>query len=258
MNPHIRYAVPLALMAAIGADAAPPQSYPFAWSTVVNNGDYMPTDQCEPALPTSSCRTFNSYNQPSVNVDRLVVMRARSRGGQGFGEPVHGVYARDMRVNGPVVKILDRATLVPQPNNRNTVFTEPPSFPRIDIDSPTVATRGNHPPVWEASNENGDGGEPVGTSGIYTNPVGDLITGASKLGGVPAFSFFEVPERPGTPFDVFPGAPAVTDVSTIVFKGNYTVDLVGKTGVYYRDLLNASIPVPGGSLARPAALCRWC
>lgn len=251
MSRHVRFAAPLALMVAItpGADAAPPKAYPFAWSTVVNNGDYMPSDQCEPALPTAFCRTFNSYNQPSVSADRLVVMRARSRGGQGFGEPAHGVYTRDMAVNGPVVNILDRATLVPQPNNRNTVFTEPPSFPRIDIDSPTVATRGNHPPVWEASNENGDSGEPVGTSGIYTNPVGDLITGASKLGGVPAFSFFEVPERPGTPFDVFPGAPAVTDVSTIVFKGNYTVDLVGKTGVYYRDLLKASIPVPGGSLA---------
>ena len=95
-----------------------------------------------------------------------------------------------------------------------------------------------------------DGSETrAGTTGVYTNPFGNLITGASKLGGVPAFPFFEVPERPGTPFDVFPGAPAVTDGSTIVFKGNYTVDLVGKTGVYYRDLTNVSIPVAGGSLA---------
>ena len=251
MNRHVRFAAPLALMVAItgGADAAPPESYPFTWSTVVNNGDHMPTDQCEPALPTPSCRTFNSYNQPSVNADRLVVMRARSRGGQGFGQPVHGVYTRDMEVNGPVVKILDRATLVPQPNNRDTVFTEPPSFPRIDIGSPTLATRGNHQPVWTVLNENGEIEEQVGTSGIYSNPFGDLITGASKLGGVPAFFFFEVPERPGTPFDVFPGAPAVTDVSTIVFKGNYTVDLIGKTGVYYRELSNASIPVAGGALA---------
>ena len=76
----------------------------------------------------------------------------------------------------------------------------------------------------------------VGTTGIYTNPFGSLITGASKLGAVPEFSFFQVPEFPGIPFDVFSGSPAVTKGSTIVFKGNYTVNLTGKTGVYYRDL----------------------
>jgi hypothetical protein len=62
--------------------AAPPAS--FNWSTVVNNGDLMPTDACT-ADPTN-CRTFNSYNQPSVNVNGLVVIRARSRGGEGGGE----------------------------------------------------------------------------------------------------------------------------------------------------------------------------
>jgi hypothetical protein len=41
----------------------------------------------------------------------------------------------------------------------------------------------------------------------------------------------------------------VTDVSTIVFKGNYTVDLVGKTGVYYRDLVEEAIPLDGSSLS---------
>ena len=34
-----------------------------------------------------------------------------------------------------------------------------------------------------------------------------------------------------------------------MFKGNYTVGDVGKTGVYYRDLANASIPLAGGPLA---------
>ena len=84
---------------------APPES-PFTWSTVVNNGDYVPTDLCDPAVPPSpSCRTFNSYNQPSVNADRRVVIRARSRGGQGLGEPAHGVYIRDMAAVGPVVRL---------------------------------------------------------------------------------------------------------------------------------------------------------
>ncbi len=83
------------------------------------------------------------------------------------------------------------------------------------MDSDTIATRGNHQPVWNYVTA----GEPrdetrAGTTGIYTNPFGDLITGASKLGAVPEFSFFEVPEFPGTRFEVFPGAPSVTGWQT--------------------------------------------
>jgi len=246
MNRYARFAVSLALMALIfgNAEAAPPDSYPFTWSTVVNNGDYMPTDSCDPAAPVSPpCKKFNSYNQPSVNARQLVVFRARSKGEQG---PVHGIYTRDMALSGPVVKIYDRETLVPQPNNLGTVFHEPPSFPRIDIGSATFVSRGNHQPVWKVTDD-----ERLGTNGIYTNPFGNLITGAAKLGSVPDFSFFQVPERPGTLFDVFPGAPSVTDGNVIVFKGNYTVvdifgNPVGKTGVYFRELLNMPVPLPGG------------
>lgn len=242
MNRYARYTVSLALTAliAVTAEAAPPQFYPFTWSTVVNNGDYMPTDLCDPAAPVSPpCKKFNSYNQPSVNARQFVVFRARSKGEQG---PVHGIYTRDMTLAGPVVKVYDRATLVPPPNNRNTVFHEPPSFPRIDIDSATLVSRGNHQPVWKTSND-----EQVGTNGIYTNPFGDLITGAAKLGSVVDFSFFEVPEYPGTYFDVFPGAPSVTDGNIIVFKGNYTISDVGKTGVYFRELLNVPFNLPDGT-----------
>ena len=100
--------------------------------------------------------------------------------------------------------------------------------------SDTIATRGNHQPVWKYGSEGNE--TQAGTTGIYTNPFGDLITGASKLGAVPGFEFFAVPglDAP-TMFDVFPGAPAVTDADTIVFKGNYTVGGAGKTGVFYRD-----------------------
>ncbi|MGR9088073.1 MAG: hypothetical protein ACU841_13490 [Gammaproteobacteria bacterium] len=211
------------------------------WSTVVNNGDYMPTDPpsgCNPEAPAvPPCRKFNSYNQPSVNANKTVVIRARSRGGQGGQQNVHGVYIRDMATNGPVQKLLDRRTLVPEPSNLDTLFVEPPSFPRIDSRSKTIATRGNHQPVWKYTL---DGSETrAGTTGIYVNPYGDLITGASKLGAVPELAFFEVPERPGTFFDVFPGALAVTNGSTIVFKGNSTDEGVGKTGVYYRRLEDA-------------------
>ena len=243
----------VASAAAVDAvDAAPPAI--SDWQVVVNNGDFMPTNTCDPTVTnptTPPCRKFNSYNQPSVNAGQLVVIRARSRGGPGLGQPVHGIYTRDMAAGTPVVKIFDRQTLVPQPNNLGTVFIEPPSFPRIDIGSNTIATRANHQPVWRYFLEDGTETR-AGTTGIYTNPFGDLITGASKLGIVPEFSFFEVPEAPGVPFDVFPGAPAVTDVSTIVFKGNYTVDLVGKTGVYYRDLVEEAIPFAEGIDLEPA------
>jgi hypothetical protein len=48
----------------------------------VNNAVTVPGDT----------RKFNSYNQPSVNINRLVVFRARSKGGMS-GEPAHGVFS---------------------------------------------------------------------------------------------------------------------------------------------------------------------
>lgn len=227
----------------------------FTWSTVVNNGYYMPTTQCDPAAQpiSSECQNFNSYNQPSVNLDQLVVFRARSKGGTGLGQPVHGIYTRHMASSSPITKVLDRDTLVPQPNNLATSFIEPPAFPRIDIWSDTIATRGNHQPVWQVTNEDGEILEQLGTTGIYTVLNGQTVTGTSKLGAIPDFSFFEVPEQPGLLFDVFPGAPAVTDSNIIVFKGNYTVNLIGKTGVYFRELSNTPIPLMSGGSISPAA-----
>ena len=225
--------------ATLAAGAAPASA--FDWQVVVNNNDAIPD-----VVPE---RSFNSYNQPSVNLNGLVVMRARSRGGPPLGPATHGIYTRDMSVDGsPIVRILDRGSLVPKPNNQETLFVETPSFPRIDMDSNVIATRGNHQPVWKEGDD-----EASGTTGIYTNPFGPLITGASKLGAVSEFWFFEVPEAPGTPFDVFPGAPAVTDGATIVFKGNYTDEEgVGKTGVYYRDLTDEPIRLDDGAVLQPA------
>ncbi len=275
-------AVTASLAAVNAVDAGPAAPPWFEWETVVNNNDLMPTDD-ERCLQTPTPRRcfFNSYNPPSVNVDGLVVIRARSRGGGGGGgeggggeagggggehQPTHGIYTRHMGTGDPeIVRILDRKTEVPQPNNAHyppfnpqlTTFIETPSFPRIDMWSDTIATRANHQPVWVYDlGIDPDTGEPIetraGTTGIYTNPFGELITGASKLGAVPGFEFFAVPgveTDPPTMFDVFPGAPAVTgeDGSTIVFKGNFTVDGIGRTGVFYRDLFEQEInDGPGG------------
>lgn len=236
MNPRDFRMLPLALVAmaarAVPAyvDAAPPLPAAFQWVTVVNNTDEMP------GAPGN--RTFNSYNQPSVNAAGVVVIRARSRGGPPLGPATHGIYTRDMSVDGsPIVRILDRSTEIPYPNNLSSLFVETPSFPRIDIWSDTIATRGNHQPVWRYGLS--DDETRTGTTGIYANPFGDLITGASKLGAVPGFGFYEVPGHPWTMFDVFPGAPSVTDGRTIVFKGNYTAGGTGRTGVFYRDLEDA-------------------
>lgn len=209
----------------------------FKWQVVVNNGVTVPGDS----------RTFNSYNQPSVNVNRLLVFRARSKGGQN-GEPAHGVFIRNMASPGAILTVFDRNTQVPAPDNLGSTFVEPPSFPRIDMWSNTVASRGNHQPVWEYLLPGGITETRAGTTGIYTNPFGNLVIGASNLGLVPDFRFFAVP---GTgyffKFDVFPGSPSVSDGATLVFKGNYTAG-VAQTGVYYRDLANESFGGTGDSV----------
>jgi hypothetical protein len=212
----------------------------YNFTTVVNNGEIIP----------ETSRLFNSYNQPSVNGSGLVVFRARSQGGQ--GQPSTGIFTRDMSNllnRGAIIPIATRDSVVPQPNNTTyppnnslATFNEFPSFPRIDIGSNMVATRGQSQPVWTYFLNDGTETR-VGTAGIYTNPRDLLITGASQLGNVPEFPYFQVPgSSPGTRFDQFPGAPSPTNSNTIVFKGNWTdlnapIGQQSKTGVYFRDVL---------------------
>ena len=204
------------------------------------------------AAPTTPpCRKFNSYNQPSVN--------AEPGGGDPGAQPRRpragaarpwGLHARHGH-GGP-------GRQDPRPRHPGAGAQQPRHACSSSRRPSRASTSGRTP--WpraattsrcgQVSTDTGETVEQLGTTGIYTNPFGDLITGASKLGVVPEFSFFEVPEAPGTPFDVFPGAPAVTDGATIVFKGNYTVDLVGKTGVYYRDLVDEPIPLGGHARTR--------
>jgi len=141
-------------------------------------------------------------------------------------------------------------------------FNEFPSFPRMALTADAVATRGNHPPVWTyavetgvsvaAEGEDEEDTTRAGTTGAYVNldarrPGSPLVTGASLLGAVPEFSgLFAVPGvEPASKFDVFPGAPAITDAGVIAFKGNYT-DGDGKTGVFYRQVVAADA---GGAAA---------
>jgi hypothetical protein len=282
------------------APKAPSKPVPtFTWTTVVNNGDQ---------IPGYTERFYNSYNPPSLNSSGLVVFRARSTG-QSQG-PVSGIFTRDMASpGGPIRTVANRDTEVPYPNNTEypipgdqgettlATFNEFPSFPRMALTADAVATRGNHPPAWtydvveseapvaldEGEGEDEEETTRAGTTGAYVNldarnPTNPLITGASLLGAVPEFSdIFAVPGvEPAIKFDVFPGAPAITDAGVIAFKGNYT-DGIGKTGVFYRQVMaedaggaaaielvaNSDTPVPNlgdclpgttfGSTAPPSA-----
>jgi hypothetical protein len=227
MNTHvptISFWFSLVLLLSIGTVHSSAQS---VWTTVVNNGDYMP----------GTLSLFNSYSQPSVNAQGLVVFRARSKGGN--GEPTHGIYMRNMLSSkATVVKVFDRNSTVPQPNNTDTTFIEFPSFPRVDLLLNTIATRGNSQPVWNYTLADGTDTK-AGTSTVFSGGSQSMTTAVSQLGIVPGYERFQVPgAASGTRFDQFPGAPAIT-LNRVVFKGNYTESGISKTGVFFRD--------PGGN-----------
>jgi hypothetical protein len=290
MNSRAILATAVACLFASISTSARAADLTYEWYTVANNGDVIPTDSssscgsCHEDMassdePTSEGSKFNSYNQPAINKNGVVVFRARSRGGHGGGEggtgggsggggsgsggmgggsgsqPERGIYMRNLAEQGPLYMVFRRSGAVPQPNNTTTgvggglaTFNEFPSVPRIDAGSDTIATRGQSTPVWSYMLDDGSESR-TGTSGIYTTAAhGMPTTGASMLGdvfegGVQKFPYFQVPVHgdvtAGTGFDQFPGSPAVTERTTIVFKGNFSVRIdgkpVGKTGVFYRD-----------------------
>jgi hypothetical protein len=129
---------------------------------------------------------------------------------------------------------------VPDPNNTDATFNEFPAFPRMDLSSSVIATRGQSTPVYSVTLPDGTETR-LGTAGIYTNAGGALRTAMSQLGSLPDFTYFAVPGAvPGTRFDQFPGAPAPFNRTFVAFKGNYTEGGVAKTGVYIRDAMGSS------------------
>jgi hypothetical protein len=254
IDTRLRLAIASALLGAASLASA---QAALTWQTVANN---------LAEIPDTAGRTFNSYGQPSVNAGGLVAFRGRSTG-QDSG-PVRGVYARDMGRLLPLREIAAAGDPVPDPNNvvYNDLlapFNEFPAFPRMDIASTAIATRGQSRPVWEypVGTEPAPGEEVevtrVGTSGIYLErlPVLSLVTGASQLGVVPGFERFAVPV-PGlamhTRFDQFPGSPAVMSRDLIAFKGNYTdtrgtadeADDGSYTGVFLRNVRADKLMAP--------------
>jgi hypothetical protein len=273
MNSKAILATAVACLCVSSMQSASAENLTYEWFTVANNGDVMPTESssscgsCHEGMansagqPSVGAKVFNSYNQPAISKQGVVVFRARSRGGEGggpgLGEPERGIYLRNLAEQGPIRAVFRRHGTVPQPNNTTTgkdgelaSFNEFPSVPRIDAGSDTIATRGQSTPLWTYYLPDGTETR-TGTSGIYASSShGMPVTGASMLGdvfeeGIQTFPYFQVPVHgdeqagyvpAGTGFDQFPGSPAVTERTTVVFKGNFTVDGVGRTGVFYREI----------------------
>lgn len=205
---------------------------PLNWSTVANSADVMP----------GSSKTFNSFNQPSVNSNGLVVLRGRSKGQD--GQPAKGIYSRDMSQGGQALQLVfDVSSTVPGPNNTSydgklATLTEFPAFPRIGKDSATIVTRGQSNPVWTYTDASGADTK-AGTSGVYVLHKGTAKAAETQLGAAPGMNQYSVPGAPaGTRFDQFPGAPAVGG-DKIVFKGNYTSG-TSKTGIYFRKIADSA------------------
>jgi len=232
---------------AVAADVLPAD---VQWSTVVNN---------LVVIPGSPGKVFNSYNQPSLNEAGYLVFRARSKG----TNPTSGIYARNMLSSGALLRIADRTTAVPAPNNTLAQFNEFPSIPRISMTSQTIATRGSSQPVWTYLLDGAD--TRAGTTGIFLNPGGALMTGIGLLGAVPPpaapvvglnyFPYMAVPGlSPPTRFDVFPGSPSVAGGDLIVFKANYTQAGIGRTGVFFRDPISLGGVAPVQLLANTSTV----
>lgn len=257
----------LAGAAATGVAGAGGEPGQIAWRPIVTTTDLVPGTEYP----------FRSFNQPSINRRGTVVFRARATG---TGGPISGIFTRRIAAaEQPIEAVFLRRDEVPQPNNTDgpggdglASFNEFPSIPRIDRDENALATRAQSTPVWTTTLA--DGSETrVGTSGVYVASDGDRITGASLLGAVldpltgdASFPYYSVPGAPvATRFDQFPGAPAITDGDTVVFKGNWTDPDTseGRTGIYFRDvraeggaswtrrIVSSDMPIPGYGLSKP-------
>lgn len=200
----------------------------FEWRVVTDNTR---------EIPGFAGRMLNSYNDPSVNSQGLVVFRARSTGKQ--GGPIRGIFAREMAEGRPLYNVYLAQAVVPWPNNAayngaEGRFNEFPSFARVDAGSPTIVTRGQTQPTWAYEVHGNE--TRLGTSGIYVEFRGAQRTAMTQLGAVPGFEYYAVPGAPlYTRFEQFPGAPTVMDRDTVAFKGNFSIGEQGCTGVYFRN-----------------------
>lgn len=262
---HRARALKTALMVVLSATAttalavSTTNATPFSnWAIVVNNADIAP----------DTTDSFFSYNQPSINDDGMVVIRARAKAPKsktqtqksqgGEGGITSGIYTRDMSIpNAPINAVAVRGDQIPLPNNilnpGPSTFNEFPSFPRIDASSSILAFRAQSTPSWEVTLEDGTDTR-SGTSGLYysTTNTKPPVTGIRNIIAENGFPQYLVPGTTDIRFEQFPGAPSPTG-NLITFKGNWTdADGNSQTGVYYRDISadGGTSPFPVVEIAR--------
>lgn len=147
-----------------------------------------------------------------------------------------------------VTQAQTRSTLAPYPNNLGATFVAVPSFPRIDGDG-AIAFRGQTQPVWAFTDPATGESSRAGTTGVYSNLGGGLVTGASQLGFLDDFDYFAVPGT-GEKLDQFPGAPSPTG-NLVTYKANWTTASgEGMTGVLFRDVVADGGESPTGLIAK--------
>ncbi len=250
------------------APMAMSEGYPI-WSTVVNNDDLA---------PHSAQQHFFSYNPPSVNAQGIVVFRARAKNSNSGGEngpapadsdqanpPVHGIFSRNMQDLTDIVTLASNQSpndVLPEPNNIThpgpATFNEFPSFPRLDKFEPIAAFRGQSTPSWEVQT-GGETEKSGGTSGVYTGFIDHLKTAIRNI-EAPFFPEYLVPDSAlpqgafETHFEQFPGAPSPS-VNLVAFKGNYSIDDVPYTGVFYRKVPGQSEVNTVQMIANSATTC---
>lgn len=228
---HIRTATAAMLLAGVAVVPASAQS--VSWKTVANSST---------VIPLSGGKTFSSFGQPSINNLCRITFRGRSTGPS---QPTRGVYsADDCTSKTPKIrKVLAAGDTVPAPNNLDAPFNEFPAFPRIDLRTNLIATRGQSQPVWSYILPDTTETR-IGTAGIYVQKdTAAPLTGVNQLGVLPEFSHMAVPGFPGVKFDQFPGSPSAFDKKFAAFKGNFTDGSTSRTGVYFRNVLDGPKPV---------------
>ncbi len=240
----------------------------LAWQTLANGVSTLP----------GTTTAFGVFGSPSINASGMAVFRGQSvlstSEGSGESSTTTGIYTADLANNGKLAKVVDIATIVPDPNtlkygNTYAKFGGFPSFPNIDQASSFVGFNATHPPVISLPS-NGK----AGSAGIYSNPAGALDTGVGLFvaDATTTYPYFQNPELPGTAFGAFPNSPAVVNGNTLVFKGDFLNGTAVAMGVYSRDVVAAegtspvaliastySTKVPGktmkfGYLAAPSAV----
>ena len=221
----------------------------LAWQTVANGASTLPT----------TTTPFLNFGPASINTSGMAVFKGVSvvttAEGSGEASSTTGIYTADLANGGTLAKVVDIATLVPDPNTITYGLTLAkfggfPSFPKIDASSSFVGFNATHPPVVSLPSDGR-----VGSAGLYSNPGGALDTGVGLFVQdlTTTYPYFANPDT-GAAFGAFPASPSVVGGDTLVFKADYLNGTTVVMGIYYRDVTALSGESLIQMIANPSTL----